>query len=120
MATLSSTVWGMFLVVPLKPQYISSLFKQAVQKNPFVFAGFAMLEFFSKTSAAMVDGMDGFHILVTVYVAIEGDRHILHDFKQINDTQSQLHLIITKFEKISFFNILVWREYMQPRRKTGD
>lgn len=69
LATLSGAVLTMFLVVPLKPQYISSLFKEAVQESRFVLGGFALLELYSKTSAAMVDSMDGFHILVTIYVA---------------------------------------------------
>lgn len=69
LVSLTPTVSVMYLIVPLKPQYISSLFKDEVER-PLVFAGFALLEILSKASVALLDGMEGFHILVTVYVAI--------------------------------------------------
>ncbi|OXA45396.1 hypothetical protein Fcan01_19825 [Folsomia candida] len=65
LANLISAVCLMFLVAPLKPQYISSLFEQGVQ-NPLIYAGFILLETYSKGSAAMGSGIDGIHTLVPI------------------------------------------------------
>lgn len=68
LVAISTSASTMFPFIPLRQQYISSLFKQ-VDANSFLLAGFTIFEIYSKTSVVLVDSMDGFHILVTVYVA---------------------------------------------------
>ncbi|XP_035715511.1 uncharacterized protein LOC118438836 [Folsomia candida] len=108
--SLPPTVSIMYLIVPLKPQYISSHFKRDLE-NPSVFAAFALLEIYSKTSVALVDGMEGFHVLVTVYVAIcctdavrickSSTRRKIHDYRTLSVLLAAFNSSITK-EMLAF------------------
>ncbi|OXA45336.1 hypothetical protein Fcan01_19826 [Folsomia candida] len=110
LASLIFATTSMFLVVPLKPQYISSLFEQGVQ-NPLVFAGFVLLEIYSKASSALVSGTDGLHILVPIYVsnccmdAVRNSkssiRQKIRDFSTLNVLVAAFNHSITK-ELFSF------------------
>ncbi|OXA45335.1 hypothetical protein Fcan01_19823 [Folsomia candida] len=99
LASLVVAFSSMFLVIPLKPQYISSQFEKGIQ-NPLVFAGFILLEIYSKASTGLVSGTDALHILVPINCN-SSIRHKIHDFRTLNVLVASFNHSVTK-ELLSF------------------